>query len=254
MIAYFDESGAHGGQGDVFTLGTFVARDERWRRIEAGWNKALKRRVFHMVDFSHRHGDFEKWPSERARIPLLAQLVDSLRGNVALGVAHSVTFDDFKAIFGRNLSGHRETVRAAYVFLLKSCLEDVLTFIASLPRGEVISVVCEQIKGHEGYITDFFYGYREVEGSGRLGAITFLPKASFRGLQAADMLAYENFKYVTERFTKTDGRPVRKLFEALLSTKRLSAGVYNRERLISVAQVFLEYINAHPELRRDQNG
>src|SRR5882724_100279 len=89
LIAYFDQNGAHGGPGDVFTLGTFVARDDRWRRIEAGWNKALKHRVFHMVDFSHGHGDFEGWPSERRRIPLLAQLVDYLRGNVALGVAHS---------------------------------------------------------------------------------------------------------------------------------------------------------------------
>jgi hypothetical protein len=63
-----------------------------------------------------------------------------------------------------------------------------------------------------------------------LGGITFLPKRSFRGLQAADLVAYENFRYVTANYAKEEPHtPLRKLFQALKSSGKLSAGIYDEE-------------------------
>ena len=90
VIAFLDESGAHGGPNDVFTVGGWVAREKRWARIEKTWNARLGRRVFHMVDFEHRKGEFATWPREARRIELIAALVDSIQGNEAFGTAHSV--------------------------------------------------------------------------------------------------------------------------------------------------------------------
>src|SRR2546422_958472 len=120
LIAYIDESGAHGGPDDVFTVGGFVARDERWRRIEGTWNRLLARRVFHMVDFENRCGEFEDWPTERRRIVLISGLADSLRGNVAIGIAHSVPFKDFREEFCPSVKHQKAVLRLAYSFLLKS--------------------------------------------------------------------------------------------------------------------------------------
>jgi hypothetical protein len=54
VIAYLDESDAHGGPDDVFTLGGCVASENRWERIETVWDKRLGGRVFHLVDFENR--------------------------------------------------------------------------------------------------------------------------------------------------------------------------------------------------------
>jgi hypothetical protein len=61
--------------------------------------------------------------------------------------------------------------------------------------------------------------------------ITFAPKNRFRALQAADMLPYENFKHVTNRYAKEDPMPVRKLLTALDKSKRCSLGYYNEAAL-----------------------
>src|SRR5262245_51994104 len=56
-----------------------------------------------------------------------------------------------------------------------------------------------------------------------------MPKASFRGLQAADMLAYEGFKDFTRQVAVTpDHRPVRRLYEVLRKTGRLAVAIARR--------------------------
>src|SRR5207245_5414911 len=106
----------------------------------------------------------------------------------------------------------KAVLRLAYSFLLKSCFEDMAAYIPKLPKGEHISVVCEELAGVEGMANETFLEYKKAaELDEVLGGITFLPKKKFRGLQAADMLAYENFKHVTNQFIKDEARPVRRL-------------------------------------------
>jgi hypothetical protein len=102
-IAYFDDSGAHGGPADVFTIGGWVAKAPPWTRLERAWDRALGWRVLHMVDFSHRRGDFKSNWSEKKRIQLVANLADSIRNTIIFGVAHSVILADFKQVFAPDI-------------------------------------------------------------------------------------------------------------------------------------------------------
>lgn len=221
VIAFLDESGAHGGSNDVFTLGGWVAREKRWERIEKVWNARLGRRVFHMVDFEHRKGEFATWPSEARRVGLIAALADSIQGNDAFGTAHSVHLEPFKAIMCPPDAGLHHVKRFAYGMLLTGCLNDII-YMFKPPPDEQVSVICEECEGIEGFAADMFYSFKRRNNlEGRLGGLTFMPKDSFRGLQAADM-AYEGFKHLTNTVVKADKRPVRKLFEALKKTKRIA--------------------------------
>jgi hypothetical protein len=221
VIAFLDESGAHGGPDDVFTLGGWVAREKRWARIEAIWNARLGRRVFHMTDFENRKGGFVAWPKEERRIPLVAALADSIQGNEAFGTAHSVHLEPFKAIMCPPDAQIHHIKRFAYGMLLTGCLNDII-FRFNPPLNEQVSVICEECEGVEGFAAHMFDSFKRRNNlEGRLGDIRFMPKAAFRGLQAADMLAYEGFKHMTNTMVRAEQRPVRRLFTALKAKNRL---------------------------------
>ena len=98
-----------------------------------------------------------------------------------------------------------------------------------------MSVVCEELAGVEGVAREMFDRYKRIQRlDGLLGGIMFLPKTAVRALQAADMLAYENFKHITNQVVREGARPARKLFSALQKSGRLSGGYYNRAALESV--------------------
>ena len=112
--------------------------------------------------------------------------------------------------------------RFAYGMLLTGCLKDII-FMFNPPADEQVSVICEQCDGVEGFATEMFYSFkRQHRLEGRLGTIAFMPKEAYRGLQTADMLAYEGFKHITNQVVKDDNRPVRKLFNALKAKNQLA--------------------------------
>jgi hypothetical protein len=80
VIAFLDESGAHGGLDDVFTVGGWIAREERWQRIKRVWDSRLGHRVFHMNHFENRKDNFRLWPQEKRRVQLISALADSIQG------------------------------------------------------------------------------------------------------------------------------------------------------------------------------
>jgi hypothetical protein len=222
MIAFLDESGAHGGPNDVFTVGGLVAREKRWERITRVWNVWLGRRVFHMTDFENRRGEFATWPKPKRRVELIASLANSIQGNEAFGSAHSVHLQPFKEIMCPPDAELHHVKRFAYGMLLGACLNDII-FMFHPPANEQVAVICEECDGVEGFASDMFYNFKRRNNlQARLGSITFMPKAAFRGLQAADMLAYEGFKHITNTVVTPEERPVRKLFTALNANKRLA--------------------------------
>jgi len=244
--AFFDESGAHGGPDDVFTVGGFVARESRWKRIAAAWDKQLGRRVFHMNHFENREGDFKDWPKTQAkRIELISALADSIQGNEAFGTAHSVDICAFHELMCPTTSFH-QAKRLAYGFMLQSCLNDLIEHF-HIPRGERLSVVGEKIGGIEGWATDCFYEFKRAhESEYKIGQITFAQKANFRGLQAADMMAYEGFKEITNQVLKDGSIPRRKLLVALDRRKRLAVAYIDRPRLEQLREKWIARLGQLP--------
>jgi len=230
VIAFLDESGAHGGLDDVFTVGGWIAREARWERIAQVWDKRLGRRVFHMNHFENRKDIFKDWPKPSRRVELIAALADSIQGNEAFGTAHSMHLEPFRRIMCPPDAELHQVKRFAYGMLLTGCLNDIM-FMFGVPANEQISVVCEECKGVEGFATKMFDGFKErCMGQDRLVSFSFKPKDAFRGLQAADMLAYEAFKDITNQI-RAEQRPVRKLFATLKAKQRLCIAYAGEENI-----------------------
>ena len=229
MIAFFDESGAHGGDDDVFTVGGWVARDRSWNRISDIWDSTLRHRVFHMNHWENRRGEFSSWPSEKRRASFIAALADSIQGQEVFGVAHSVHLDPFRRIMcpENNKLGHVK--RFAYGVLLWACLNDVS--FKFKPPGQVV-VICERCHGVEGFAARMFDAFKKRHSlESRLGTLSFERKESFRGLQAADMLAYEGFKHAVNQAVRGGSAPERKLFSALNQKRRLAIAFAGEDNL-----------------------
>src|SRR5713101_2639402 len=145
LRAFFDESGAHGGPGDVFTVGGFVARESQWTGTLKVWARRLRHRVFHMTDFENRRGDFALWPSEKQRVPLISALANSIQTHEVFGTAHSVQFRPFWNILCPGKTVH-QAKRLAYGLLLTSCLND-LVYLFKVPNDERLLAVCEECSG-----------------------------------------------------------------------------------------------------------
>src|SRR5262249_39693630 len=174
-----------------------------------------------MVDFENRYGDFAEWPTPRQRIPLIAALADSIHGNEAFGTAHSLHLQPLKAIMCPPDARMEHVKRFAYGMLLVGCLDNIM-FMFKPPARERVRVICEECPGVEGFAARMFEDFQRRHNFGDRLDLTFMPKAAFRGLQAADLLAYEAFKHITNTLVREDQRPVRKLFTKLQSSRRLA--------------------------------
>ena len=231
LTAYFDESGAHGGPDDVLTLAGFVARENVWTRIERTWNRRLGRRIFHMSEFENRRGAFKAWPpTERARTHLIAGLADCIQGNPVSATSQTIELKPFREILCQK-ANPRSVKSLAYGWLVWACLKDMADSLR-LPPGERVSVICEECEGVEGFALECFQVFkRRRDAKGQFGAMTFQPKDAFRGLQAADMLAYESFKHITNQIIREGSGPARKLFNALTRSNRIQMGYARAEEI-----------------------
>src|SRR5262249_49793013 len=132
--------------------------------------------------------------------------------------------------------------RLAYGLLLTACLNDVVRLFKA-PPDERVSLVCEECNGVEGFAVDCFYHFKRTQAN-NLGQITFAAKKDFRGLQAADMMAYEGFKHVTNQAIRTASRPIRKLLGALNSTNRLAVAYASKKEIEQHARTWIGIIDA----------
>ena len=167
------------------------------------------------------------------RIPLISALANSIQTHEVFGTAHSVEFRPFWKILCPGNTVHHAK-RLAYGLLLTSCLND-LVYLFKVPSNERLSAVCEECDGVEGFATDCFYYFKRNEAK-HFGQITFAKKEEFRGLQAADMMAYEGFKHVTNQAIKSETRPVRKLLQALQQSDRLAVAYAGEKEITRFAE------------------
>src|SRR5262249_11937130 len=138
----------------------------------------------------------------------ISALADSLTGNEAFGTAHSVDIRAFHELMCPQATFHAAK-RLAYGFMLQACVYD-LVYTFRVPKDEQLSMICEEIAGIEGWATECFYWFkREHRLEGHVAGITFHPKNRYRGLQAADMMAYEGFKEITNQVLRGGAIPRR---------------------------------------------
>ena len=211
---YFDESGTHGNP-EVFSLSGYVAGEAQWNAFEKQWSATLASEhvsVFHMAPFSARprRGEFEGWSDHRAErfIDRLLTIVETLP---LCGVAAFLRRRDFDEIVLPVLSDGEERVyRNPYLVCLQSCMATMVEFaLAPLPYSppQPARIACVFDRNHEvgrAAVEHFWDLVDAKEWTGIFHLIAFAPKHLVIPLQAADLLAYETYRFARNAFLQPE--------------------------------------------------
>ena len=232
--AYFDESGDPADpKVEVFTLAWLVAPAEDWKKFTETWNRLLRRHkvsMMHMTDFEHSIGDLKGWDKTK-KDSFAAQLAGVLKTTFKLGTSHSMSVEIWNKVIAPSMETPYKKKRGPYIFLLQSCLEQLVEYGKDLPSGERIACIFDENK----LVSDAAKGHytllKEVRGwNNILEGSVFESKRNFIPLQAADILAYEGYKDLVN-IIAGQPRPRRKLLVNLMRSNRIKHSVLDLEGL-----------------------
>jgi hypothetical protein len=237
FIAYFDESGSL-PLTEAFTIGGLVAKANRWEAFESKWNRILRRfnlLTFHMSEFESRQGIYAHL-SNPERVELVATLVGIIKNMIEFGFSHSLVVKDWKKVIEPTIVKSYELQRGHYIFLLQSCMEEIVKFVR-LPAGERVACVFDRNSFMAGSAMKHFYDLVAMQrGEGVFETITFADKMCMIPLQAADIVACEGYKHAVNQVVGHSKRPERELFKNLLAAGNIHVGWYDETNL----QTFLQ--------------
>ncbi len=205
LRGFIDESHDANPVPKVFVLACIVSDDSMWFWFELGWQKVLDEKNvqlrakgrkeisrYHAADCSNSRGEFKGWSVDE-QIEFCTKLFDVFR-------RHGVHFHSFDMPLQLLVQEIPETksnpVGFAYVVLLEMLMNQIGENTLRIYKKDVISLDHDQseydapLKEHFDYLinnNEFRFGRRFV-------SLTSLTSKDRIALQAADMIAYENFK------------------------------------------------------------
>lgn len=243
LAAYIDESGHI--DTPVLTIAAVVAPVKQWETFEDKWKRILRRyrvSMFHMADYESGYGEFAGWTADR-RISFIADLAAILKNCMLYSVAGSLSIQDWKETILPLFP--KMKYDAPYMMLLHDLLLRI-TEVDQYPEGETIACICDENRLMDHPATTYHdllrrgYGVKEI-----LTSITFQNKREIVQLQAADMVAYETYKYALHWDEHGMGKPRRKLLRNLSATECITMGRYNKSDLVrhcAQSKELLKYI------------
>jgi hypothetical protein len=239
VTAYFDESGDQ-RQERALVIAGYVAPEQSWRTLRRRWTSLLENfgiREFHAVDCEHGRGEFLGM-SPRRRQAIHRNFVGLLSGQIEgiIGVFKTVMLEPYTRLRprfkelrqlppGLPINGSLDD---PYFLAFQLAVETaaVLPAVASLPTHEKIEFVFDRhgrLGGRVKHLFDSIRGDATLGYPARLGDMQMIARAGVPGLQAADLLAYEAYRFSDNRITG-ESRPPRWQFSQL--SKRVAQPGY----------------------------
>ena len=200
LQAYLDESGhPDDPNSDVFSVAAVVSTEEGWHAFEDRWDAVMKShglQGLHMSEYVSGNGEFSYWKDKG---PEAIEFIDSLGSilieTVQYGCVVSVAMEDWNEVMRDRFETHYERKRAALIVLFQGCLEKINETLL-LPTSEKIACLFEENPALGGGLPGHFANWKKAWGlEKRFGSFGFGEKYEHRGLEGADMLAYEGMKY-----------------------------------------------------------
>jgi hypothetical protein len=252
--AYYDASrtGVRGRLSDAITLACLVAPAKVWIRFSDAWNAAMKRggaegKILHMKDLVHGVGDWTGWKDSDKQAALFRKLLPVCRKFISHGFCLSYpTFywNQATVISTRPTSPLHELFQAA--------MDGMMTVMKPTESDPVHSFM-EQDELVEHDITRHFYYLARAKGRERIfPSMDSLPKGP-APLQAADMVAYEGSRFISEQVqTSIPRRPPRRLYKELWRFPQFHFRHMHLEdfiRLATASTLAGEQIRRTPEIK-----
>lgn len=199
--AYFDESTGNGSP--VYVVAGFLSQDALWAQFGKEWKEVLDEfriTAFHAQHFAQRKEEFLGW-EESKRQRLLAALLQIVQRRAQFGFAAVVHAQAFREVFkGKD----RAEIGSVYGLCCLSCFTETGEWAKTNYQIEPIAHFFDAGNKNAGQVLKT---YQEVKNDQeridyRLGTIAFESDSVLVPLQAADLAAYELWKWLDEHFAK----------------------------------------------------
>jgi Protein of unknown function (DUF3800) len=191
FTAYFDESG-HVDSKQFVAVAGFVASDKQWRNFDIAWQAALtkhKAPFLHTTDLMNYKREFKNW-NRSQEDALMRDLVDVLHSTgrvVAVGAVMAV--DDFKVLSRDMQSRLRNPVFTLFQQVVSAA---ALEAFGAAP-GTVVNMVYSQTNEFGSDFSKIVALMKQLDP--RIGNLQFADMRLTPGLQVADLLSYELYRY-----------------------------------------------------------
>ncbi len=221
---YCDDSGTH-AQSDIAVAACYVSTVEQWERFKRSWDEADEKErfgVFHMADFVARKEPFDspEWAEQAKRDRTMNRLINIIRTRVRIGFAVAVVKSAYdEIILGSEFKDKFSPNHYAFAFRVCTALVD--RWRSKYDHHEPVEYVFDRLTKGKGEINSLFERLLrgKEDASRRYGVYadcwSFQDKARIVQLQAADIWAWENYRYVKDCFLP-------KHYERISKTPRLS--------------------------------
>jgi hypothetical protein len=241
--------------GSYLVAAAYVAAPLRWEKFRLAWSAILrdaKAHVFHATDFFAGRRGFAHIPAgSEAHNELAARFTNAAVTNSGVGVAFGIHVPSFTEIVAPALAEAKAPPGGLTPEMLavSSCLSKLAQLVlAEIPEFRA-DVTIEDGPRMGGVV--HFLRIQQAVPTNPLAvfqAIQRAPKARLE-LQAADLLAHEAARQIVNEANE-HGRPVRKSFQVMMSTKQIEVGFADRQVLERETPRLVRQVLLHPEYRK----
>jgi len=241
QVAYCDESEDTNGQRLVYVVSGYLGSPQEWFELERRWKRALAEEnipEFHMSWCENRLKHFEPMEREQ-RDHLQRRFIDIISATAIWGFSSAIHLQPYSALSERIRQNRGDVFAKPYYLAFQHQIEMMAIALDESPLAasdERIAFVFDQQKEYEGHAKAL---YESLSAKGvetpyfhRLGSIGFDSRLSAIALQAADVFAYENLRYVRE--VEIGGQEARWQWERLNNTKRNQGRMFTEEELVKL--------------------
>lgn len=203
LRAFFDESG-HASDSSIVAIAGFMATEDEWRLFDERWRNVLVEfgvTEFHAAKIGRPYGLYRGWTSERSE-QFLQACIDAITAGDLIGISHSVIVADYERVVNANY-WFAKKFGSAYRLCYEGSIQAAVNWLRRNPScaGERLEVTfadnseygrSAKLEG-ERYVNHPLY-------SAEIAGVSSASAREIAAVQAADLLAYETFKYTREHF------------------------------------------------------
>jgi hypothetical protein len=224
---YCDDSGTH-PKSDIAVAACHISTVDQWTHFKRNWDEANAREhfgVFHMADFVGKQEQFSapEWNDQAKRDRTVRALVNLIKTRAQIGFAAVVV----KSAFDEVIAGSKLREKYGdnhYAFVVRLCTTLVDRWRQKHKHGAPVQYVFDRLSKGKGEINALFEMLLKggEDAMRRYGVYkdcwSFQDKSQVTQLQAADIWAWENYRYMcTHVLGPNNGAkvPIRKSYLAL---------------------------------------
>jgi hypothetical protein len=255
ITAYFDDSGTHGVRADIVLVAGIFGTEARMENLDRNWKRHLDAPLcgrkepikrFHAYDCDNSIGEFERWTrteTDYFRHQLRTVIFESEVAAYGMAVSRK-DWDDLIVGDLRSVLGDPER------FSINQCFVKSLAWAQANTFDPHMTYVFDNrpspVQRYAGTVYDAFS--RHLQPPPTLVGYSFLSSMQIRPLQAADLVAWELYRYANDILKNGLNTPASKEILHLRTNMLFDAQIAQHDRIVQLRDHWIGVFKDNPGL------